>query len=135
MEHIMNWRAILMAFVVILSVDRVLAFAADKRVLARNADFERNYAHNNLDWSKSTTQQCTQARVFFIYTYQTCFKLRAFDKIEESAAYYVYSKPRPKLAFSRIIMSTRYYFLEVALGQTLFLIHQNGEIERLGALE
>lgn len=125
----MNWRRAILIFTVLILVDRAFTSAANYFILMRDADFTENHRDIDVNWEGPPIQGCTRSAEFLIYTYQTCFDVRSFSDLEESVAIYRYSKPRPKLALSRLLISSSYYFTEVALGRTLFYVHYGGEIE------
>ena len=75
---------------------------------------------HEIDWSRSGIQSCSIGRVFLVYRHQTCYDIIAWgDNEEDWSASLFYQKPRPILHYSRIFMSTSYYFGELIYGERL----------------
>ena len=75
---------------------------------------------NEIDWSQSGVQNCYIGRALLFYRYQTCYDVSAWgDNEKEWSASLFYSKPRPIFHYSRIFMSTSYYFDELIYGERL----------------
>lgn len=75
---------------------------------------------HEIDWNQSGVQSCSIGRALLIYRYQTCYDVIAWggDEKEWSASLF-YHKPRPILHYSRIFISTSYYFRELIYGERL----------------
>lgn len=74
----------------------------------------------NINWKTSGVQSCTRKRALILYSYQVCYDVIAWGENREdwSASAY-YHKPRSLFHYSRLFMSTDYYFHELAYGEIL----------------
>ncbi len=78
----------------------------------------------HVDWSKSGRQNCEVRRALVFYRYQICYDVVAWseDKGSWSASLFFHS-PRQVFHWSRLFMSTSYYFTELAYGENLNVIY------------
>ena len=73
-----------------------------------------------VDWAQSGAQGCEIKRALIVYRYQICYNVIAWGGDEkEWRASLFYHKPRSLLHYSRIFVSTSYYFREFAYGENI----------------
>ncbi len=107
-------------------------FVSDKRILANDANFYASYETREIDWEGNKRHDCWFQTYFYIYKYQTCYSYHN-DGTDPSKWHVVYLYRRPLEVFSliRIIPTADYYFNGTGLGQALFVVRFNGNIEKL----
>lgn len=113
--------------------DQIVCRSVHQQILSRDADYQSRIEGIEIDWQRAGVQGCKRTSVLLVYTYQTCFDVLVSDdgKISESLAIYYYTKPRPILSPSRIVVSTKYYFDELPLGMRLKTVDYQGNTTNL----
>jgi hypothetical protein len=130
---------ILAALVVFIWADHSAVYLADKIIMNRDADFERRFGFDRLDWSKGYNLDCEISRIFVLYRYQTCFESILGETVSTiSETRYYYHRPialtNPAriiisaLSPSKLFFSLDYYFSETAQARVLRKIRYDGSI-------
>ncbi|WP_136057754.1 hypothetical protein [Candidatus Halocynthiibacter alkanivorans] len=128
------------ALVVFIWADNAAVYLADKIIMNRDADFERRFDFDRLDWSRGRNLDCEFRRIFILYRYQTCFVSTLGEKVSAiSETRYYYHRPialtNPAriiisaLSPSKLFFSLDYYFSEPAQGRVLRRIRYDGSIK------
>lgn len=72
------WKTAAIALLLVMVADYNLASYADKRIRARDADFQENL--KRLDWNGPERQNCKDSYELLLYYYKTCFRINTADK-------------------------------------------------------
>jgi len=93
-------------FVVLFVIDIMMANWANRRIIARDADFAENYDPEALDWDTPGRQFCKFRYELWIYAYQTCFYIPR----DPNFITYAYHPPRRRLSIWAKHNPDAYYF-------------------------
>jgi hypothetical protein len=131
---------ILAALVAFVWVDHSAVYLADKIIMNRDADFERRFDFDRLDWSRGLNLDCEISRIFVLYRYQTCFESILGETVfADSETRYYYHRPLAltnpariiisALSPSKLFFSLDYYFSETAQARLMRTIRYDGSIK------
>lgn len=122
-------------YLIVRVIDYQFADLANRRIIARDADFEESVSLASLDWNGPRQQACRFSYELFIYMYQTCFFLKSSgnsDDISEKYFVYSYKPPTQRLAiFNRGDDKDDYYFTGVSGGSEWKIIWYSGKVVSL----
>lgn len=100
--------------IVLFVVDISMANWANRRIIARDADFAENYNPEALDWDTPGRQLCKFKYELWIYAYQTCFRVEwVSENLEDRHFTYSYRSPRRRSAIFSKHTPEAYYFQEI----------------------
>lgn len=120
------WKTAAIALLLVMVADYNLASYADKRIRARDADFQENL--KRLDWNGPERQNCKDSYELLLYYYKTCFRINTADK--PPVGRYLYLRPISYTIFPFLFRDLYFSPGENEYMKILIEFNKDGSIKR-----
>lgn len=100
-------------------IDLFFAERANQIILSENAFLTERLESTTLDFEGNLYQECLIDKIYYVYHYQTCFRLERADSSNSQPFFrYIYHEPKPILYFYGHSVDSL-YFSESRFGKIL----------------